>query len=57
MRVLELIAWIAGSLALLVWTEIRYRRGVYGPLQEVQMLVGMLVLLGSLGSLGRLGGL
>jgi hypothetical protein len=57
MRVLELIGWVAAALSLLAWIEMRYRSGRYGPVQEVGLVVGTVVLLASLGSLGRLFGI
>jgi hypothetical protein len=49
MKTLGLIGVALVSLLLLALVEVRYRRGVYGPLQEVGMLVSLIGLLMSLG--------
>jgi hypothetical protein len=48
---------LIASLILLALVEHRYRRGTYGPLQEVGMLVSICGCCASLGALARLAGL
>lgn len=57
MHLIMLIAVLAFSLVILWRVEMRYRQATYGPVSEVAMIVGVVLLLASLGGLGRAVGL